>query len=224
MQIKCNLLLGLMLSLATLSPVAQAQKVKMPKDSDIRKIAKWMTGRFDTFLQVEQDENQNLPYLHTRALVYVIPVAISGMEPNGAAFYVENQAANTRNKPYRQRVYFLQRVNGNVVMRIYRIKSDTDFINAYQKPELFKNLTVDRLNQEIGCDIAFQKVNSKLYRGTAGNNKTCKSNLRGATYATSKTDLTPETWTNLDQGFDDAGAHKWGPPPGTIGHIFIRRR
>jgi len=48
--------------------------------------------------------------------------------------------------------------------------------------------------------------------------------LRGATHTVSNTEITPAQITNLDQGFDDAGVHKWGPPPGVIGHIFIKRK
>lgn len=210
--------------MVALSAIVTAQKVKPPKDKEIRKIARMMTGTFDTFAQVEEDERQSLPYMHTRALVYVVPIAITGMAPGGAAFYVENQAANARNKPYRQRVYYLERISGNVVMHVYKIKTDADFVNAYQKPEVFKNLTVDRLVQEQGCDITFQKAKNGTYLGVAGEDKTCKSSLRGATYTTSKTELSENQWTNLDQGFDDTGAHKWGPPPGTIGHIFLRRK
>jgi CpeT protein len=204
--------------------VAKAQSVRLPKDKDLKKIAKWMTGTFDTFAQVEQDEAANAAYQHTRALVWVVPVEIKGFDANGIAFYVENQAANARNKPYRQRVYFLNRVNGKPVMQIYKIRNDSDFVNAYARTDKFKNLTFDRLTRETGCDITFEKKSEKLYVGTAGEGRTCKSNLRGATYALSKTELSPNKWINLDQGFDDDGAHKWGPPPGTIGHIFLRRK
>ena len=35
--------------------------------------------------------------------------------------------------------------------------------------------------------------------------------------------LKPTSITSLDRGFDEAGALKWGPRPGTIGHVFRRR-
>lgn len=187
-------------------------------------MASWMTGSFDTFAQVEADEASDAPYKHIRALVHVAPVNIAGME-NGLAFYVENQASADRPRPYRQRVYIMKRdAADKIVVEMYKIKDDKDFVNAYQKTELLQKLTFERLIREEGCDMTFVKADDNFYKGTAGENKTCKSNLRGSTFMMSHTDLSPTKWVNLDQGFDDAGNSKWGPPPGTIGHIFIRRK
>ncbi|GEM_PF-907981 len=40
---------------------------------------------------------------------------------------------------------------------------------------------------------------------------------------TSQVELTPTTLMSLDQGYDDAGNSKWGPPPGNVGYIFTKR-
>ncbi len=140
------------------------------------------------------------------------------------ALYIENAAAETRTKPYRQRVYVLRRQNGKIIVEIHKISKPEDFINAHKNPKLLESLTLERLTHEQGCDMTFQKVNSKLYKGSAGADKTCKSTLRGATHTVSNTEITPTRITNLDQGFDDQGNHKWGPPPGVIGHIFVKRK
>jgi hypothetical protein len=57
----------------------------------------------------------------------------------------------------------------------------------------------------------------------AGEVRTCRTTLRGATHVVSRVELTADSITSLDQGFDDTGAHKWGPPPGANGHVFVRR-
>lgn len=205
-----------------LSASAMAQDVKLPKDKDVRRIAQWMSGSFDTFAQVDRDEEQNTTYRHIRATLHVMPVQIAGLD-NAAALYVENAAAEARQKPYRQRIYVVKKgANDKVIIEIHKIKNQDQVVNAYKNPSLLKNLTLANLTKEQGCDMTFERVNSKLYKGVGGN-KTCKSTLRGATHTVSLTELTPTTLTNLDQGFDDAGAHKWGPPPGTIGHIFVKR-
>lgn len=205
--------------------VAQAQDVKMPKDKEVRQLAEWLTGSFDTFAQVDSDEEQNTKYRHIRATLHVQPVQLIGMGENAAALYVENAAAETRDKPYRQRVYVVKRNSaGQIIVEIHRIKNQEQVVNAYKNPALLSNLSLANLTHEAGCDMTFQKVNSKLYKGAAGESKTCKSTLRGATHTISNTELTPTQITNLDQGFDDGGGHKWGPPPGTIGHIFVKRR
>lgn len=190
----------------------------------MKRVASWMTGDFDTFAQVERDEANDTQYKHIRALIHVAPVSIAGME-NGLAFYVENQSSADRPRPYRQRVYVMKRgANGKILVEIYKIKDDKDFINAYRKPELLQKLIFERLIREEGCDITFAKASDNLYKGAAGENRTCKSNLRGATFMMSHVELSPTEWMNLDQGFDEAGNHKWGPPPGTVGHIFIKRK
>ena len=194
------------------------------QDKELKTFGKWMTGNFDTFEQVNADEEADAKYRHIRAILHVQPVQLAGLKDT-LAFYVENQAAESRTKPYRQRIYVVKRgADKKIIIEIHRIKNQEQVVNAYKNPALLKNITLEHLTQEIGCNMTFEKVNSKLYKGSGGTNKTCKSTLRGATHTVSNTELTPDTLTNLDQGFDEAGVHKWGPPPGTIGHIFRRRK
>lgn len=194
------------------------------QDRELRKLGAWMAGSFDTFAQVDADEEADAKYRHIRALLHVVPVEIAELK-NGLAFYVENQQAEARTKPYRQRVYFLARdaAGGKITLRIYKIDKPEDLINAHKKPDVLKNLTFSRLSQEAGCDLAYEPAGKNLFKGKIIDAKACKSNLRGATYTYSESEISPTRWTNLDQGFDDAGAHKWGPPPGTVGHIFVKR-
>lgn len=213
----------LIISLSLLGGESAAQSVK--SDKELMRVAGWMTGSFDTFAQVERDEANDATYKHIRALVHVAPVSIANIT-DGLAFYIENQSSGDRPRPYRQRVYVVKRdqKTGKISVEMYRIKDDKNFINAYHNPGLLSKLTAELLTREEGCDLVFTKVNDNFYKGAAGENKTCKSNLRGATYMMSHTDLSPTEWINLDQGFDDAGNSKWGPPPGVVGHIFIKRR
>jgi hypothetical protein len=71
--------------------------------------------------------------------------------------------------------------------------------------------------------MVWTRVDQDLYKASAGAGRSCHTSLRGATYVISYADLTPRTLTTLDEGFDDAGAHRWGPPPGVIGHIFRKQ-
>ena len=182
-----------------------------------------MMGSWDTFAQVDADEDADTKYRHIRALMHVLPIQIAELK-DGLAFYVENQTAETRTKPYRQRVYWLFRQDGKIMLRVFRIKDDKDFINANKNPAILKTITFDRLTAEEGCDLTYETVNKNLFKGTNGMSKLCKSTLRGATWTHSESEISPDKWINLDQGFDDAGNHKWGPPPGTVGHIFRKRK
>lgn len=190
---------------------------------DIRDLARWMTGSFDTFAQVDADEEADAKYRHIRALMHLTPVTISGLN-KGFAFYVENQAAETRTKPYRQRVYYLSDVGGKISLQVFRIRDDENFINAQKDISKLRSLTFDRLTKEEGCDLTYVRVDKNTFKGSNFGNKACKSSLRGATHTNSESEISAGRWVNLDQGFDDDGNHKWGPPPGTIGHVFIKRK
>lgn len=193
------------------------------QDKDLKTLGKWMTGSWDTFAQVDADEEADAKYRHVRALLHVSPVEIPELK-SGLAFYVENQAAELRTKPYRQRVYFLSRIDGKITLQIYKISKIEDFVNAHKNLSLLQNLTFNRLTKEEGCDLTYEKVGKNLYKGKTTGGKSCKSNLRGATWTYSESEISADKWINLDQGFDDTGNHKWGPPPGTVGHIFLRRK
>lgn len=205
----------------TASLAAAQQDVS--KDKDLRRLAAWMTGSFDTFAQVNADEEADAKYRHIRATLQVVPVKINRLT-DALALYIENAAAETRTKPYRQRIYVLKKRNGGIIIEIHKISKPEDFTGAHKNPKLLEALTLERLTHEPGCDMTFREINSKLYKGATGADKSCQSTLRGATYTVSNTEITPMQITNLDQGFDDAGVHKWGPPPGTIGHIFLKRK
>ncbi len=199
---------------------ARSQTTKI--DKDVKLLGKWMTGSFDTFRQVDEDEEVDAKYRHIRALLHVTPVTIPELR-KGLAFYVENQQAEARTRPYRQRVYFLSRMDGRLTLKIFRIAKPEDLVNAHRNPAVLKALTFDRLTPEDGCDLTYERSGRDLFKGKTAGGRACRSSLRGATYTYSESEIGPSRWVNLDQGFDDAGEHKWGPPPGVIGHIFLRR-
>ncbi len=207
---------------AVLLAVGGAVAQNARPDRELRLLAGWMSGSFDTFAQVDEDEESDAKYRHIRALLHVTEVTIPELG-NGVAFYVENQQAEARTKPYRQRVYFLTRVDKRITLRIYRISKPEDLVNAHKKRDLLKSLTFDRLTAEEGCDLTYVRESKNSFKGRTTAGRACKSSLRGATYTYSESEIGPRRWVNLDQGFDDDGNHKWGPPPGVIGHIFVKR-
>lgn len=214
---------GLFLILCFGFSVAPAKSLK--KDKDLKKLKKFMTGSFDTFAQVDRDEENDTKYRHIRALLHVIPIEIPEMNNKGFTFYVENAAAQRRKQPYRQRVYYLTRnEKGEVILQVYKISETKSLVNAHKNKSVLANIKFSQLTHEKGCDLVYKRVNKNLYKGSNSGSKDCKSTLRGATHTNSESEITPTTWTNLDQGFDDDGNHKWGPPPGVIGHIFVKRK
>jgi len=199
---------------------------KTGKDAELELLAQWMTGDFDTFAQVAADETAKTAYRHDKVILHLAPVQIKGFFDDGASktFYLEQAQADTPAQPYRQGIYLLTRVDGKIVNRTYRIRDAAKLVGAHADPKLLKQITADQLTPVEGCEVTFAKAGDALYRGVMGEGKTCKTTRRGATYMVSHGELTPSATITLDQGFDDAGIHKWGPPPGVVGHIFVKRK
>jgi catechol 2,3-dioxygenase-like lactoylglutathione lyase family enzyme len=200
-------------------------RAQSPTDAEIEKLARWMTGVFDTFAQVARDEAANAPYKHVKAILKITPLNIAGMNDQGArTLYIEQALAEAEDKPYRQGIYYLHRVNGVIINRNFKlIDNATEFIGAHRNPAVLNKITKERLTPVNGCDITLTKINEERFSAIVGLHRTCKSTLRGATHMISQGEITPHYQVTLDQGFDDTGAHKWGPPPGTMGHLFMKR-
>ena len=219
-----------MLLALTVAGVVQGQPAlaptptPIPADGEMVRLATWMTGTFDTFEQVAADEAAKAGYVHMRVVMHIVPARIAGLStPDTVTLYVEQAAADTPEAPYRQRVYHVTRREGALVNRTYRLTEPAAFVGAHARPELLAKLTADGLSLEEGCDLVWTRIDHALYSGIAGLNGTCRTSWRGATRATSQVLLAPGSITSLDQGFDDAGVQRWGPKPGTIGHVFRRR-
>lgn len=63
------------------------------------------------------------------------------------------------------------------------------------------------------------KKSGNQFAGATGD-KTCPSELRGASYATSKVTVYPDKIVSWDQGFNAQGAQVWGATQG--GYEFLK--
>jgi hypothetical protein len=219
-----SLLLVTALIGASVPPGAARDEPPTPSDPELDRLAEWMSGEFDTFAQVEEDEARGAEYTHLRVVMRIVPVTVKGLSETARAFYVEQAAAEAQDRPYRQRVYLLQRRDGRPVNRIYRLRDPERFVGAHADPDRLSTLASGDLELSEGCDLVWTRAHDGLYRGVAGAERSCPTSLRGATWALSRVEMTPTTLTSLDQGFDDEGQHRWGPPPGVIGHVFVKRQ
>jgi Protein of unknown function (DUF1838)/CpeT/CpcT family (DUF1001) len=191
------------------------------QDTEIQSLTAWMTGTFDTWNQVREDEASKAPYQHVRAMLKMRPFAMKDLD-GGQAIYVEQSLEGQEDRPYRQRVYFVTRQGGAIKNLMYKFKDPAAVLGAYDRPELLQKLTSAGIAHEEGCDITWTKSGDQLYKGCT-EPRACKSTLRGAAYLMSNAELRPGSLVSLDQGFGADGAHKWGPPPGTKGHLFVKR-
>ena len=68
-----------------------------------------------------------------------------------------------------------------------------------------------------GCEVVLKRIGKNRFAGSTGQ-KTCASELRGASYASSKVTVTPTQILSWDQGFDKDGKQVWGATK--AGYVF----
>jgi hypothetical protein len=132
----------------------------------------------------------------------------------GYFLYVEQALTDRQDKPYRVRVYRLVQHSFNeIASQIYTLKDESAWIGKWADASSFDHLSMDDLELKEGCDVMITRVMPNRYQGhTMGTS--CKSDLRGASYATTAVTITPKRMSSWDQGFDAYGKQVWGPTKG----------
>jgi hypothetical protein len=126
-----------------------------------------------------------------------------------------------REKPYRQRVYKLNHTGKDIFTSdIYTLKNQERFIGLQNDPSKRNALTPEMIELKEGCTVTMNKMIGNYIGGTDADK--CPSDLRGASYATTKISLKENVLESWDQGFDKNGVQVWGAIKG--GYIFVREK
>ena len=179
-------------------------------NSDLDSLASWLSGSFSSQVQAQGDTN----FVNVR--LEMIPIWPDRRD--GYWFYVEQALANYPQKPYRQRIYHVSRVNDSTFQsNIYLLNSPEQFIGFWEKGISLTNLSPDSLIFREGCSIFLKKTDTSTFQGkTIG--KECISNLKGASYATAEVIVRPDMLISLDRGYNEFDKQVWGSK--TEGYIF----
>lgn len=179
------------------------------QEHEIAQLAQLMTGTFDSSEQASQDS------LFFDISLVMVP--IWEQDQQAKWLYVEQAVSRAKDRPYRQRVYRISAgEQGSFESRVYALPQESRFIHAWDKPELFAQITPDSLILREGCSVFLTK-DGDCYAGSTQPNS-CSSTLRGATYATSKVQVCQGQITSWDQGWNDTGEQVWGAT--TAGYVF----
>lgn len=172
----------------------------------LEKLAEWMTGSFTS----EEQSILDTSFYN----IHLQMVRIWPDRKDGIWLYVEQAASWALEKPYRQRVYHLtQEVCGSTYKSaVYTFEDPLRFAGDYAVSEPLAGLTVDSLEEKTGCHIVLEYDDCE-FTGSTGV-KTCDSELRGASYATSEVSLTKYALKSWDRGFDETGKQVWGATKG----------
>lgn len=194
------------LILIILSFAAHAQR-------DVEALVKYMVGSFSSKEQAEEDSNYFSIELEM--------VQIWKDRTDGPWIYIEQAVAQSKDKPYRQRVYQLRKRNdGKIENIVYTIPDPSRFAGDYKKEFPLIRLAPDSLTLREGCEVVLYQADDGYFEGsTIGKN--CSSDLRGARYATSEVLIDKDKLISWDRGFDEDGNQVWGAEKG--GYIFRKK-
>jgi CpeT protein len=191
---------------------AKAQQKVTQKD--LKKLYTYMSGSFSS----EEQSKIDTDYFDIR--LQMKPIWRN--RNNGYWLYVEQAVASSIAKPYRQRVYHVSILNDSTIQsEVYTLKKPDAAIGQWGKKNACDYLVPDSLELREGCTIYLKKDEAGNFTGST-NASDCSSNLRGATYATSKVTVTAQVLKSWDQGFDNTGKQVWGAVKG--GYIFKKLR
>ena len=183
------------------------------KDPALQEFARMLIGEFSSKEQSLQDTT----YLN----IHLSMSRIWDKDKSAIWLYVEQAMDAKRDKPYRQRVYKLNHPGRDIFTSdIYTLKNQERFIGLQNDPTKRNALTPDMIELKDGCTVTMNK-SIGIYIGGTDADK-CPSDLRGASYATTKIILKENMLESWDQGFDKNGVQVWGATKG--GYIFVREK
>ena len=88
-------------------------------------------------------------------------------------------------KPYRVRIYKLTQKGDTFISEIHTLKNEKEWIGKWKTPEVFDALSENDIELKQGCAVTLKRIVKNKFIGQTGD-KTCPSELRGASYASSK--------------------------------------
>ncbi len=183
------------------------------KDPALQEFARMLIGEFSSKEQSLQDTT----YLN----IHLSMSRIWDEDKSAIWLYVEQAMDAKREKPYRQRVYKLNHPRKDIfTSEIYTLKNQERFIGLQNDPTKRTMITPDMIELKDGCTVTMNK-SIGIYIGGTDADK-CPSDLRGASYATTKIILKENMLESWDQGFDKNGVQVWGAIKG--GYIFVREK
>ena len=181
------------------------------EEMNVATLAEWMTGSFSSAAQAEDDSN-----------FYDIRLEMAPVwkdRDDAHWLYVEQAVGSMPQKPYRQRVYRVRHLEGNLYeSAVFTLPEPENYVGVWQKEEPLDNLTPADLIPREGCTVYLTYMGDERFEGGT-RDMDCLSTLKGAAYATSEVVIIPGRVESWDRGFDAEGNQIWGAETGP--YIFI---
>ena len=202
---KKNIFLLILVSISAVTGNAQSKKES--SKNYLNELVTIMQGSYSSEKQSVADTT------YFNISLRMVPI----LKNKGHYLYVEQALFKKQDKPYRVRIYKLVQENDTFISLVYTLKNEKDWIGKWNTPEAFDALSEKDIELKQGCEVVLKRIAKNKFVGQTGV-KTCASELRGASYATSKVTVLENQILSWDQGFDKEGKQVWGAEK--AGYIF----
>lgn len=183
-------------------------------DQDLDRLVGYMVGSYSSAAQAQRDTSYFDIRLHM--------ARIWPERKDGYWLYVEQARADVPARPYRQRVYHVHRISKAVLASdVYMLHKPLRYTGGYKDASLLSSLNRDSLTLKEGCAINLEVKSARHYGGQTGE-RSCPSDLKDASFATSAVTVGPDTLLSWDRGFNAEGKQVWGAERG--GYYFVKQR
>lgn len=192
----------------TITSCKSNQNLVSKSESNLKELITIMQGSYSSEKQSVKDTS------YFNISLRMVPI----WKNRGHYLYVEQALFKKQDKPYRVRIYKVsQRSENEFISEIHTIKNEKEWIGKWKTPEAFDALSENDIDLKAGCGVVLHRVSKNKFTGSTGE-KTCPSELRGASYASSKVTVLPNEIISWDQGFDKVGKQVWGATK--AGYVF----
>ena len=183
---------------------------------DLNDLVEMMCGSFSSADQAAADPDN---FWDIR--LEMVPIWTDRTDPSeGHWMYVEQAAASSLDKPYRQRVYHVTQVEENLFeSAVYTLPYPEVAIGAWKLDDPLAQWGPDDLEVRVGCSVFLARQEDGSYQGST-RDKECTSTLGDATYATSEIVIRADRIVSWDRGFNDQDKHVWGAEKS--GYVFLK--
>ena len=176
---------------------------------ELKELVAIMQGHYSSEKQSKADED------YFNISLRMTPI----WKSKGNYLFVEQAIFDKQDKPYRVRIYKVSQRGDEFISEIYTLKDEKAWIGKWATPEVYDQLTEADIELKQGCEVVLKRTAKSRFEGATGD-KTCPSELRGASWANSKVTVTENEILSWDQGFDKEGKQVWGATKG--GYEFIK--
>ena len=183
-----------------------------PKVADLDLLVDYMEGSYSSEKQAKKDTS----FLH----ITLDMKRIWETRTDGAWLYVEQTAAWTPGKPYRQRIYHLEKVDENeFTSTICTMPNPKSFVGGHLNTAMFDTLAFDSVKVMEGCALNLKYANGEFAGATEVG--ACINSWGKAKYATSEVEISRKVLYSWDRGWNEQGEHVWGAVKG--GYLFVKK-